>query len=321
MKVGILIQLGIGVAILFWLLQIADVSKVLPILLTVNPLSLALASTFFIIASTFVALALYVSLRSFSPSIPIRKVVMASFAGQLLSDVTPIRSGYFITPLILNRLCGISIEKGIVGVLVTGAINSLVKVVLAGMAVAYFMRFLPLHPTLISALMTGMCFLLIGGFILLALMLERRILKLKIFERIPFVKDILPKLVEIFSRVQDEGQKVKGIFLHVALLILLSVVANATALYFICAALWLEPLSLIDFIFMVTLASCLMYVPITVAGLGVQETGYVLLLLLLGIPLEKAVAFALLTRALFTGTDVIGLPILIKVGFKKIIKR
>jgi hypothetical protein len=70
---------------------------------------------------------------------------------------------------------------------------------------------------------------------------------------------------------------------------------------------------------MASFASALTYVPITIAGLGVQETGYVILLsLLLGLPISvvdpRLLAFALITRALFTGTDIIGLSPLIKVG-------
>jgi hypothetical protein len=38
-------------------------------------------------------------------------------------------------------------------------------------------------------------------------------------------------------------------------------------------------------------------------------------------PFDTAVAFALLARVLFTGTDIIGLPALMKVGFKNINKR
>jgi uncharacterized membrane protein YbhN (UPF0104 family) len=64
-----------------------------------------------------------------------------------------------------------------------------------------------------------------------------------------------------------------------------------------------------------------MYIPFTIAGLGIQEAEYVLLLTLLGTPSETAVVFALLTRALFTGTDVCGLPAIIKVSFKNIKKK
>jgi uncharacterized membrane protein YbhN (UPF0104 family) len=99
------------------------------------------------------------------------------------------------------------------------------------------------------------------------------------------------------------------------------VVANALALQFISDGLGFGSPSLIEFVFIATLVSSLMYVPFTIAGLGIQETGYVLLLTLLGMPFETAVAFALLTRALFTGTDIIGLPVLIKIGFKNIKKK
>jgi uncharacterized membrane protein YbhN (UPF0104 family) len=105
------------------------------------------------------------------------------------------------------------------------------------------------------------------------------------------------------------------------LLILLSIVANAVALQFISAGLGFGTPSLIEFVFIATLAGSLMYIPVTVAGLGIQETGYVLLLTFLGASFETAVAFSLLTRALFTGTDIIGLPVLIEVSLKNVKKK
>ena len=126
------------------------------------------------------------------------------------------------------------------------------------------------------------------------------------------------KFTEMFISVQNEGQKVKGSLLNVAVLVLLSVIANAAALYFISIALWHNPPSLVDFFFIASLASALMYIPISVAGLGVQEAGYVFFLQLLcsGMKAEIAVLFALIARALFTGTDIIGIGALIKTGFK-----
>jgi len=313
----VLVQLGVGAVILLWLLQIADISKVFSTLLTVNPLNLVLASIFFIIASTFVALALYAPLRTANPHISVRRVIMASFAGQLLSDVTPARSGYFLTPFVLNRLCGVSTSTGLSAVLATGAINSFVKVALSLLALMYFLRFLPLDSALINALVIGMLVLFLGGLCLFILMLGKYIpMWIKRLERLPVIGRVLCKIADTFSHIRKEGQRVKGSLVQVAIFILLSVVANAIALYFISSTLWLNTPTLLEFVLIVSLTSVLMYVPVTMAGLGVQEAGYVLLLTLHGIPLESAVAFALLTRILFTGTDVMGLPILIKVGYK-----
>jgi len=95
--VKLLVQMGIGLPILLWLLQLADANKVLGVMLSLNPMYLALASGSFIVASVMVALALYVALKNSGQNPSLRKVIMASFGGQLLSDVTPARSGYFLT--------------------------------------------------------------------------------------------------------------------------------------------------------------------------------------------------------------------------------
>jgi uncharacterized membrane protein YbhN (UPF0104 family) len=124
----------------------------------------------------------------------------------------------------------------------------------------------------------------------------------------------------MFANVQQEGRRVRGSLIVVAVLILLSLVVNAGALYLIFSGLWSSgSLSLLDFFLMASFASALTYIPITIAGLGVQEAGYVLILqLLLGLGLTsvdpRLLAFAFITRILFTGTDIIGLMPLIKVG-------
>jgi uncharacterized membrane protein YbhN (UPF0104 family) len=160
----VLVQLAVGVVILLYLLKLADTSKVFSTILMVNPVNVLLASLFFIIASIFVALALYISIKSTEGSAPMGKVVLGSFAGQLLSDVTPARSGYFATPLILKELCSVPIEKGMASVLATGIINSFVKVILSVIALLYFVIFLPLNPNIVGILVIGILFLLGGGF-------------------------------------------------------------------------------------------------------------------------------------------------------------
>jgi len=321
-RLRIIIQLIVGIAILLWLLELANSSNVFASILQVNPLNLIAAASFFIIASTFVALALYAPLKHSNPAASVRKVVIASFAGQLLSDVTPVRTGYFLTPIFLNELANIPVDQGMTGVLATGGVNSLVKVLICIIGVGYFASFLQLTTEIFNALLVGTLVLLVAGTFLLLLMWEKRFSKLvERSQGIPLVGKRLHKFTEMFNNVQEEGRKVKRSLIIVAVLILLSVLGNATALYFIFNGLWHSSLSLIDFFFMASLASALTYVPVTIAGLGVQEAGYVILLsLLLKLPLlppdPRLVAFALIARALFTGTDIIGLSPLIKVGLK-----
>jgi uncharacterized protein (TIRG00374 family) len=321
-RVKIVIQLIVGVAILLWLLQLANSSEVFASILQFNPIYLIGAVAFFITASTFVALALCTTLRLSNPTAPLRNMIMASFAGQLLSDVTPVRSGYFLTPLFLNQLANIPVEQGMTGVLATGGINSFVKVAICLVGLGYFASYLPIPAEITNALFVGVLVLLIAGVFLLLLMWDRRLSKLITkFERVPLIGKRLNKFTEIFSNVQKEGRKIRYSLIFVAALILLSILANATALYFIFNGVWYPSLHLLDFFFIAAFASVLTYIPITIAGLGVQEAGYVLLLhVLLGLPLSainpNLVAFALITRALFTGTDIIGISPLLKAGLK-----
>ena len=315
-----LVQLIVGAAILLWLMQLANIRETFSAILQVNILNVAGAAICFILSSTLVALALYVPLQETNPKVSIRHIVMASFGGQLLSDVTPARSGYFVTPIFVNRLAGIPVEQGMAAVLATGGINAFLKAVICTVGLGYFISFLPLPSAVINSLLVGIGILLIGGTVLLLSMWEQRMSKLVVkLEKLPLVGSKLRSFTEMFANVQKEGQKVRRSLTIVALLIFSSLAVNAFALYAIFLGLGFSSLSLLDFFLMASFASALTYVPITIAGLGVQETGYVILLsLLLGLPLTaiepKLLAFALITRILFTGTDIIGISPLIKVG-------
>jgi len=322
-RLKLVVQLVVGIAILLWLLQLANSGEVFAAILQVNPVNIVGAVAFFVTASTFVALALCTTLRNSNPNVPLRNMLMASFAGQLLSDVTPVRSGYFMTPVFLKELANIPVDRGMAGVLATGGINSIVKVLLCLLGLGYFASRLPLPADIINALLIGVTVLVIAGTILLLLMRDRRLSKLiaKV-ERAPLIGKRLSKSIEMFSNVQEEGRKIRLSLILVAILILLSVMANAAALYLIFHAVWYDSLGLLDFLFLASFASVLTYIPITIAGLGVQEAGYVLLLhLLVGLPLSPVnpsfVAFALVARVLFTGTDIVGIGPLLKVGLKE----
>ncbi len=316
-------QLIVGAAIVLWLLQIADIGDTFSAILQVNVLYLLAAASLFVVSSTLVGLALYMPLKQSDPAVPVGKVVMASFGGQLLSDVTPARSGYFLTPILVNRLANVPIDKGMAGVLATGAINALVKAAVCLIGLAYFISFLPLPASVTNSLIVGVAILLVAGVFLLLLMWEKRMSKVVAkIEGLPLIGKKLHKITEMFADIQQQSSKVKRSFGVVALLILASLIVNAAALYCVFFGLWHSPvLSVLDFFLLASFASALTYVPITVAGLGVQETGYVLLLqLLLGLSLTaidpKLLAFAFVTRILFTGTDIIGLGPLIKVGLR-----
>jgi len=313
----VLIQLMIGLAVLLWLLQLADATKVLTSISTVDPLYLAAATVAFIAASTMIALALFVSLKRIGAKTRISDAILASFSGQLLSDVTPARSGYFLTSFILNRMDGTPNKSGMACVVTTGAMNFFVKAALSLIALAYFVRVLPLNPTIVNALLAGISLLAAGGIGLLMLLWGKRLPRIfDNLKKLPVFGKAVGRIVDALNNLQEEAEKVNGSLGLIAFLVLLSILANSTALYFISEALGSGSPILLDFMLIVPLVSAFNFVPVTIAGLGIQETSYVVLLVLLGTPLEKAVAFTLINRLLFTATDTIGLVPLFKIGIK-----
>ena len=304
----------IGVAIILWLLQFTGAGKVLNIILGADLTYVVLAAGLFIAASVLVSFALFIPLKQWGRDPSLGKVIMASFGGQLLGDVTPARSGYFVTPIILNQLDNIPLDSGATSVVTTGAVNFFAKAVLSSVSLAYFATFLPLASSLDDALILGVLISIAAGLGLSLLIWTEHLGKvLERLGRIGPLTGVLNRL-EFLRRVRKEGQRVKRFIPQMAVLIVLSMITNGAALFAISVALHYS-LPFLDLVFIGSIVSALMYIPITIAGLGVQETGYVVFLSLLGMPLGTATAFALIARFLFTGTDIIGIQSLLKMRF------
>ena len=313
----IFIKLAIGLTILVLLLQMADLTKVLSCISTANVPYIFMAALAFITASTMVALAFFVSLKRTGVKTKMCNAILASFGGQLLSDITPARSGYFLTPFILNRIDGTPNSSGMACVVTTGAMNFLVKATLSLISLIYFVSILPIGSTLMNSLIIGVLILAGGGIGLLSLLWGKRLLGfLKKLEKMPIAGNLINGIIDVLNDLQEEAMKARSSLISVAFLILLSVIANSVALYFISISLGTSSPTLLDFMFILSLVSAFNFIPITVAGLGIQETGYVILLDLMGVSIEKAVAFTLINRLLFMATDMIGLIPLFKIGFK-----
>lgn len=73
----------------------------------------------------------------------------------------------------------------------------------------------------------------------------------------------------------------------------------------------LDVIQLAAVIGLVTLSALM---PISINGLGIQEAGFISLLQLLDVPLEPAIAFAILGRVLIIGTSLVGGSILLFTG-------
>lgn len=311
----LLVQATISILFLLFLFSTVNLEKTMQVLSTVNLPLLLISSSLFISSSLAIGFALHYSLQSTGTNPPLATSILASFGGQLLSDVTPAKAGYFSTPLLLYEMKEIPIEKGLMGVMSMGAVNFFVKAAFSTTGLIYFLNIFTMEANMVNALLVGIVLLLIGGVGLTVMvctdLLSTFLLKLS---KLPLIGGLAQKLDSLRRLFRKDQNALKKSATTTALSVLASVLIFTLALFLLSRSVGLTRPSFQDLLFMGPLTAVFMYVPLTFAGLGIQEAAYVFLLTRLGSPFEPALTFALLVRLLFVSTDLIGLPSILKTG-------
>lgn len=314
------VQAAVSILLLYLLFQNLNLQQAQHILTTTNIPILAVSVIFFILSSFAIGLGLQSALKATGTAPPFRSTMLANFGGQLLSDVTPAKSGYFATPLLLNQIRAVPIEKGLMSVMAVGAGNFFVKAIVSSLALLYFLYRIPaavMDFTITNALILGIVILLVCGVVLTVLVwtnyLSGLLQKLCL---IPLIGKVIRKLEEIRTMFSRDQAAMRRSLPVIVASVLGSVIFSGISLYLLANAIGMTEPTLVDYLFMGPLTAAFMYVPITFAGLGLQEAAYVFLLT--GISSEPtvilpfAVTFALLVRLIAVTTDLIGLPPVLK---------
>lgn len=314
-------QLSAGFLILIILLGYSDAYQTYRVVFTADPIFVFMASVFILSASTLIALSFYIILVSLGFRMSFLKCLGANFGGQLASDLTPGRIGYFVTPFILETITGVPFESCLAATVVSGVIDFFLRALLAAGSTIYLMSATESILTAQWLVVLSTLLLAMGSFFLMLSVWSKKtkkiILKLRRFKRF---EKIIDEHIDKFETFQREGARAKSSIGLVAALMCLASVFEALALYLfsLSVEVILPP---ILFIFVHSLASSFTYIPLTIAGLGVQESALALSLHVFGVPLSYGLSIALLFRFFYTITDIIGIPTLAKFGYLKIISK
>jgi glycosyltransferase 2 family protein len=253
------------------------------------------------------------------------KTLLAQYAGMLTSDVTPGRSGYILTPVYL-RDQNVPASKGLSSVLGIQTIEFLAKVVGGVGAVIFLVQTVPtqtwntLFPQTIAGVNIGILIaglgiglMLTGAIVLAAFTWSKRAIGL--FDRIAnsrllkrFTGGIMGKLEEYKESSHSTQRAIPEIIALTAVCWIL----KGFEWYFLGFALGITNVPWIAFFLIHPLVTALAFVPITPAGVGVQEFGIIGVLGLLGVPVVTAGVFALLARGLLIIEDLVGVPQIVK---------
>ncbi len=247
------------------------------------------------------------------------KTLLAHYAGMLTSDVTPGRSGYFLTPVYLKNQ-GVPTSKSLSGILGIQTIEFLVKVLGGVGAVIFLIQTVPQTEWVnfgffaginLGLLMAGfgIALMLVGALLLAAFTWSHR--AMKFFDRIAnsrllkrFTGGIMGKLEEY----KEGSQKTRRAIPEIIIFTFASWILKGLNWYFLGLALGITQIPWLGFFLIHPLVTALAFVPITPAGAGVQEFGIIGIFGLLGVSGGIAGTFALLSRGLTIIEDLIGVP-------------
>ena len=253
------------------------------------------------------------------------KTLLAQYAGMLTSDVTPGRSGYILTPVYL-RDQDVPASKGLSSVLGIQTFEFLIKVIGGVGAIIYLVKFVPaqtwntIFPTQIVGIniglliaVLGVCLMMVGAIILAAFTWSKR--AISIFDRIAnsrylkrFTGGLMGKLEEYKLSANSTGKAIPGILVLSASCWII----KGFEWWFLGYALGITTIPWVAYFLIHPLVTALAFVPITPAGVGVQEFGIVGIFGLLGIAAPLAGVFALLARGLLIFEDLAGVPQIVK---------
>ena len=243
------------------------------------------------------------------------KTLLAQYAGMLTSDVTPGRSGYVLTPIYL-RDQEIPTSVSLSAVLGIQSVEFLIKVLGGSLAVVYLVYTVNLSQIYFVVAVLGISLMLAGAVLLAALTWSESVIG--VFNRIAgsrFLGRFAGGLVAKLDQYRTNARKTRRAIPEIGLITGLCWILKGFEWYFLGNALGITQIPWIAYFLIHPLVTALAFVPITPAGIGVQEFGIIgifgfLAKALPGVPATaiQIGAFALLARCLLIFEDLAGVP-------------
>lgn len=288
-KIVIALNALVAIALLYWFFSSLDLRSLETQLKQTNALWLIPAIACYLAMNVTSALRLKHLLRL---PLSISKTFFIHMQSLLLSDYTPGRTGYAYIVYSLGKKGGkMSVNARVFGIAL--ASDFLVRALLIMASIALFAH---------GFLAAGV-FLAIASAIALVMFWKRVALVEKLLTVIPIISD---RLAEVYNEVFVHHVRAQEM-LYSIYVSAVGAVLRAAAWWFVLYAIgFTAPFS--EFVVLCALLTSLSFIPLSIAGLGVQEaTGAFLFSTLLAIPASAAALLVVLIRLVEAGSDLLGL--------------
>ena len=287
------IRFLVGIAIVSALIYLNNPSKTFSMILTASPRYLALAAVFYPVMMLIYTFRWKFILSQMGEHLPMPMAFQAITGGALLSDFTPGKLGQFAKPYMISEK--INFHRGLASVIIDHYADALTATILGITGLLVVPHKWNLY------LILGVIVLLGGLFAISLLWLKRGpILKLVEMSKNRQLIDTAESLYDSIECIQNTP-KLLAIAISIGLVIW---VPNALRIFLITRSLgYTAPVYMI--FFLLPLVALFSVLPVTIAGLGLTETGMALMMVMLGLPIPLGISVALLDRAISVTGDLV----------------
>lgn len=301
--VYLILQALIGIVLIVYIAACRlDIDEIVSVVKNTQVTYFAFAALSYFTLDLILSYRLFYLLQQIGYRIEYHRVLVSHLGGMLVGDITPGRSGYFLTPVFLKRIAGVRASDAMACIFAPQGLEFLLKVGGAFAAIIYLIFKVEItHLTSITLWSAIFLLLLVGGFMLAVAWLDERYTG-RLFGRIPLVG----RFVEQFLSFKDSSIRIRKNIKMIIVLYMVGWVFSGLQWYLIGEAMNL-PITYLEFFLLHPLITTLMFVPLTPAGLGIMESGTAIALSLLGILPATGFTFALLVRVNILLTDSLGI--------------
>jgi uncharacterized protein (TIRG00374 family) len=306
-QLRIFIQIIIGISIIALILYKLDLEKVIAELGKTDFIYFILACISYLLLNIVLAFRLSYLLKKIGHNIKYINVFLSHMGGMIVGDITPGRSGYFLTPPILKKTSGIPITDGMACIFAPQGIEFILKVGGAVVALIYISSFPNVSRNFfILALIGAILLLAVGIFMLLLSWYDEKVSS-RLLSKIPFINSFSGNL----SFFKGRSILIKNSLDKILILYMIGWIFATLQWYFLAKAIGID-ISFFAIFLLHPLITILMFVPISPAGLGPMEVGLILVFSFFGITSAAAMAFSVLVRINILIVDLIGLKTVMK---------
>ena len=302
----IFLQVVAGIVIITFILRKLDLSEVLSVIGRTDTLFFILACLSYLCLNLVLASRLSYLLARIGYRVKYLPVFLSHMGGMLAGDITPGRSGYFLTPPILKKTAGVRITDGMACIFAPQAIEFILKVGGAVAAIWLISAIPGISKDVLTSAWLGAIFLLIVGILMLLISWQDEKMSLKFVQKLPFFN----KFTENISFFKERSIQVKENFNAILIMTFIGWFFAALQWFYLGRALGIE-LPYYVFFLLHPLLTILMFVPVSPAGLGLLEGGAIVVFSFFNIPAAEGLAFSVLVRVSILLVDLIGMKTIV----------